>query len=53
MDDLLVIVPCGRSKVWDKSPEHGPTPVRDAYTGSPFKVNREYAEYLCPTCDNR
>ena len=37
-NDLLVIVPCGQSKVWDKSPDHGPPPAHDAYTGSPFKV---------------
>jgi len=41
---LLVIVPCGRSKIWKKQPHLGPTPAREAYTGAPFKVNREYAE---------
>lgn len=41
---LLVIVPCGRSKVWSKRPEAGPTPAADAYTGAPFTVNRLYAE---------
>ena len=40
----LVIVPCGRSKVWKKRPEAGPTKAKNAYVGSPFKVNREYAE---------
>ncbi len=40
----LVIVPCGRRKVWDLDPAAGPTPARDAYQGAPFKVNREYAE---------
>ncbi len=40
----LVIVPCGRSKIWDKNPAAGPTKAMDAYTGSPFKVNRAYAE---------
>jgi cytoplasmic iron level regulating protein YaaA (DUF328/UPF0246 family) len=43
-DMLLVIVPCGRSKIWKKQPHLGPTPAREAYTGAPFKVNREYAE---------
>lgn len=43
-DDLLVIVPCGQAKIWDKDPGRGPVPARDAYTGSPFKVNRAYAE---------
>jgi cytoplasmic iron level regulating protein YaaA (DUF328/UPF0246 family) len=41
---VLVIVPCGRSKIWKKYPHLGPTPAREAYTGAPFKVNREYAE---------
>ncbi|WDQ16786.1 DUF6884 domain-containing protein [Rhodopirellula sp. P2] len=40
----LVIVPCGSSKVWSKNPLAGPTIARDAYVGSPFKVNRRYAE---------
>jgi hypothetical protein len=42
----LVIVPCGRSKVWDDSPQAGPVSARLAYTGAPFKVNREYAEHF-------
>ncbi len=41
---LLVIVPCGRSKIWSKQPSAGPTPAANAYTGAPFTVNREYAE---------
>src|SRR5579862_697289 len=41
---LLVIVPCGRSKIWSKNPDAGPTPAADAYTGAPFTVNRQYAE---------
>jgi len=40
----LVVIPCGRNKIWKKRPDAGPTRARDAYTGSPFKVNREYAE---------
>jgi hypothetical protein len=40
----LVIVPCGKSKIWDRQPDAGPTAARVAYVGSPFKVNREYAE---------
>jgi hypothetical protein len=42
--DPLVIVPCGQRKVWDKQPNRGPTLARDAYTGSPFRLNRSYAE---------
>lgn len=40
----LVVIPCGKSKIWKKNPSAGPTKARDAYTGSPFMVNREYAE---------
>lgn len=43
-DSTLVIVPCGRSKIWSKNPLAGTTLAKDAYTGSPFKVNRRYAE---------
>jgi hypothetical protein len=42
--EVLVIVPCGLSKIWDKNPNAGPTLARDVYTGSPFKLNRQYAE---------
>jgi len=41
---LLVVVPCGRAKVWDRHPDAGPTPAAEAYTGAPFTVNRRYAE---------
>jgi hypothetical protein len=40
----LVIIPCGKSKVWNLHPRAGPTPAKNAYTCAPFKVNREYAE---------
>ena len=40
----VVIVPCGRAKIWDRTPDAGPTEAKDAYTGSPFVVNRRYAE---------
>ncbi len=46
MEGVLVIVPCGQQKIWDKFPDHGPTPARNAYTGSPFVVNRTYAEHF-------
>lgn len=44
--NVLVIVPCGRAKIWSKRPDAGPTPAANAYTGAPFTVNREYAEAL-------
>jgi hypothetical protein len=40
----LVIVPCGKRKIWTSNPAAGPTPAKDAYVGAPFKVNRAYAE---------
>jgi len=44
MKGKLVIVPCGLAKVWDSDPNRGSVPACDAYIGSPFKVNRAYAE---------
>ena len=41
---VLVVVPCGSSKVWDRDPGHGPSLAKDAYAGAPFRVNRAYAE---------
>ena len=40
----LVIIPCGKSKIWDKYPDVGPQKARAAYTGPYFNVNRQYAE---------
>lgn len=42
-NSILVVVPCVRSKIWSKQTSAGPTLAKDAYTGSPFKVNRRYA----------
>lgn len=39
----LVIVPCGKAKIWDRYPHAGPTLAAQAYVGAPFKVNTEYA----------
>lgn len=44
MSGTLVIVPCGRSKIWDKQPEATNVLAQDAYVGSPFKVNKAYAQ---------
>jgi hypothetical protein len=44
VDGLLVIVPCGQRKIWEKQPDAGATVARDAYVGSPFTVNRRFAE---------
>jgi hypothetical protein len=40
---VLVVVPCGKSKIWDKRPEHGPAPAIEAYTGAMVRLNRQYA----------
>ena len=44
MAGTLVIVPCGRSKIWDTQPDIGAARACDAYTGTPFRLNRTYAE---------
>lgn len=44
MPSTLVVVPCGQQKIWQKRPGAGPTVARDAYTGTPFVMNRRYAE---------
>jgi len=46
MKDILVVIPCGKAKIWDKDRDRGPTPASDAYTGPPFKVNKKYAEHF-------
>ncbi len=40
---VLVVVPCGRSKIWDRNPDLGPI-ATEAYTWTPFRLNRQYAE---------
>jgi hypothetical protein len=44
MSRTLVIVPCGKAKIWDKTPNAGSTQAQEVYVGAPFKVNRAYAE---------
>ena len=39
----LVIIPCGKAKIWDRYPSLGPVFARSAYVGGPFRVNKEYA----------
>jgi hypothetical protein len=46
MNKYLVVVSCGRQKIWDKYPDAGPTPARDAYTSSVFRASRTYAEHF-------
>jgi hypothetical protein len=49
MPETLVIVPCGKRKIWDRHPDQGSMPARDAYIGAPFVVNRNYAEQMSDT----
>jgi hypothetical protein len=44
LSGLLVVVPCGKAKIWDRNVQAGPTAAADTYTGAPFTVNRKYAE---------
>ncbi len=44
MNDILVIVPCGSATIWEQDPSAGPTEAYRAYHGTPFKLNRAYAE---------
>ncbi|CAN5811295.1 hypothetical protein BH24CHL3_BH24CHL3_01800 [soil metagenome] len=44
MVGTLIIVSCGKSKLWDRDPAHGPAKAQDAYIGAPFRINRAYAE---------
>lgn len=41
---MLVVVPCGRAKIWQKHSDAGPTSAELTYTGAPLKVNREFAK---------
>ncbi len=47
---ILVVVPCGKAKVWDKQPNRGPVPAWEAYTGPPYVLNRAYAERFGDAC---
>ena len=44
MERTLVIVSCGKRKIWDVDPGHGPCQAKDAYVGPLFKWARRYAE---------
>lgn len=46
MTSTLVIVPCGQKKIWAKHPGMGAVRADEAYTGTPFVVNREYARHF-------
>ena len=45
----LCIVPCGRKKIWDKFPNHGPTEAKFVYIGPFASKCKEYAEMFFPS----
>src|SRR5437016_3886754 len=40
----LVVVSCGKAKVWDRYPDAGPIKANEAYVSSLFKLCRRFAE---------
>jgi len=45
----LCVIPCGKTKIWDKKPDAGSTNARDVYIGPFAKKCREYAEKFYST----
>lgn len=45
-EGVLVIVPCGKAKIWSRKPDRGPALACEAYTGPFFSVNKRYAEHF-------
>lgn len=39
----LSIIPCGKKKIWDKTPSHGPACTKDTYIGTFHMLCRRYA----------
>ena len=46
MKDKLVIIPCGKKKIWDDGISKGPVRAADAYTGTMFKLGVQYADAI-------
>jgi hypothetical protein len=44
MRDKLVIIPCGKKKIWDDGVTKGQVRAGDAYTGTLFKLGVRYAQ---------
>src|SRR5438477_6572130 len=40
----MIVVGCGKAKVWKKHPRPGKIQAQDAYVGSLFKLSRRFAE---------
>lgn len=43
----IAIIPCGKSKIWDKQPGACAVPAESAYTGALFRLSRDYALKYC------
>ena len=43
---FLVVVSCGKEKIWKRHPNAGPMAARNAYTSPVFKRSRRYAEHF-------
>lgn len=41
---VLAVLPCGKKKIWDKTPDVGPMKVEDVYIGTLHRLTRQYAE---------
>ncbi|MGM0522473.1 MAG: DUF6884 domain-containing protein [Bacillota bacterium] len=41
---VLAVLPCGKKKIWDKTPDVGPMKVADVYIGTLHRLTRQYAE---------
>lgn len=46
MRDKLIIIPCGKKKIWDDGVTTGPIPARNAYTGTMFKLGVQLSESM-------
>ncbi len=44
MNSTLIIIPCGRKKIWSRHPHLGAVQAKEAYIGPPFLFNKRYAE---------
>ena len=44
--DILLIIPCSKIKVWDKNPEIKHVKAKDAYISPYFKLCRRFAESI-------
>ena len=44
---IIAIIPCGKSKIWDKQPGAGAVAAERAYTGALCRLSRDYAVIYC------